>query len=177
MLICRNAEGVHGQRKVGNLWLRALMRFSVHSTLSRNFFHPTNKLTCLLSWEAIRGLHARGGRSHFFRLRLRSCSKIFESGSGNISNFSIWLLFTLRLPSIQPKSTHVFSLEMTAQTFFRNDRTNSCCCRNRKVTPDPVSSEISDPVLLVGYFAFQSKGRKFDNCFFWCALCKLKLSD
>jgi len=116
MLICRNAEGVHGQRKVGNLWLRALMRFSVHSTLSRNFFHPTNKLTCLLSWEAIRGLHARGGRSHFFRLRLRSCSKIFESGSGNISNFSIWLLFTLRLPSIQPKSTHVFSLEMTAQT-------------------------------------------------------------
>ena len=30
---------------------------------------------------------SRGGRSHFFRVRLRSCSKIFESGSGN---FLIW---------------------------------------------------------------------------------------
>jgi len=36
---------------------------------------------------------SRGGRSHFFRLRLRTCSKIFdsvhESGSGNFSNLKI----------------------------------------------------------------------------------------
>ena len=42
----------------------------------------------------------RGGRSHFFRLRLCSCSNIFESGSGswsgNFSNLMIRLLFRLR---------------------------------------------------------------------------------
>ena len=47
-------------------------------------------------------------KPHFFRLRLRSCSKIFESGSeswsGNSSNLRIRLLFRLRLQSlIQPK--------------------------------------------------------------------------
>jgi len=36
----------------------------------------------------------RGGQSHFFKLRLRSCSKIFESGSGNFSNLSIRLQTT-----------------------------------------------------------------------------------
>jgi len=36
-----------------------------------------------------------GGRSHFFRLRLRSCSKIFESGSGNASNLRIRIPFRL----------------------------------------------------------------------------------
>jgi len=51
----------------------------------------------------------RGGRSHFFRLRLGSCSKIFESWSGNSSNLKIRLLFKLRLQSlIQQKFTHVF---------------------------------------------------------------------
>jgi len=47
----------------------------------------------------------RGGRSHFFRLRLRSCSKIFECGSafGYSSNLRIRLLFRLQLQSsIQP---------------------------------------------------------------------------
>jgi len=49
----------------------------------------------------------RGGRSHFFRLRLRSCSNIFESGSGSGSGYSsnlrIRLLFRLRpQSSIQP---------------------------------------------------------------------------
>ena len=45
----------------------------------------------------------RGVQSRFFRLRLRSCSKIFESGSGNFSNIRIGLLFRLRLQSsIQP---------------------------------------------------------------------------
>jgi len=51
------------------------------------------------------GWHARGGRSHFFRLRLRSSSKIFESGpgSGNFSNLRIRPLLKLRLQSsIQP---------------------------------------------------------------------------
>jgi len=32
---------------------------------------------------------SRGGRSHFFRLQLRSCSKIFESGSGP-ATLQIW---------------------------------------------------------------------------------------
>jgi len=45
----------------------------------------------------------RGSRSHFFRLRLRSCSKIFESGSGYSLTLRIRLLFRLRLQSsIQP---------------------------------------------------------------------------
>jgi len=40
-------------------------------------------------------------QSHFFRLR--SCSKIFESGSGYSSNLRLLLLFRLRLQSsIQP---------------------------------------------------------------------------
>jgi len=56
-------------------------------------------------------------RSHFLRLRLHSFSKIFESGSSNFSNLRIRLLFSLLLPtSIQPKFTHIFTLEMTTQT-------------------------------------------------------------
>jgi len=42
-------------------------------------------------------LSIRGGPSHFSRLRLRSCSKIFESESGNFLNLRIRLLFRLRL--------------------------------------------------------------------------------
>jgi len=47
-------------------------------------------------------LHISGGRSHFFRLRLRSCSKIFQfgSGSGNSSILRIRPLFGLRLQSL-----------------------------------------------------------------------------
>jgi len=45
----------------------------------------------------------RADRSHFFRLRLRSCSKLFESGSGSgfgySSNLRIRLLFRLQLQS------------------------------------------------------------------------------
>jgi len=33
----------------------------------------------------------RGGPSHFFRNRIRSCPKIFESGSGNFSNLGFRL--------------------------------------------------------------------------------------
>jgi len=51
----------------------------------------------------------RGGRSHFFQIRLRTCSIIFESGSGNFSNLTIRLLFIFRLPLIEPKFTHVFT--------------------------------------------------------------------
>ena len=51
----------------------------------------------------------RGGQSHFFRIQLRSCSQIFESGSGIFSNLRIRLLFRLQVPSIQPKFTHVFT--------------------------------------------------------------------
>ena len=37
-------------------------------------------------------LCSRGGRSHFFRLRLHSCFKFFESGAGSVSGniFQIW---------------------------------------------------------------------------------------
>jgi len=43
----------------------------------------------------------RGGRSQFFRLRLRSCSKIFESlpGSSYSSNLRIRFLLRPRLQS------------------------------------------------------------------------------
>jgi len=59
---------------------------------------------------SIIAIEIKGGRSHFLRLRLRSCSKIFESGSGNFSNSRIRLLFRLRLQSsIQPKFTYVFT--------------------------------------------------------------------
>jgi len=64
-------------------------------------------------------LVSRGGRSHFFRLWLRSYSKILESvsGTGYFSNLRIRLLFRLQLQSsIQPWFTHVFTYEMTTQT-------------------------------------------------------------
>jgi len=63
-------------------------------------------------------LGAGGGRSHFFRLRLRSCFKIFESGfgSGNFSNLRIGHLFRLRVQSRQPKITNGFTSQMTMQT-------------------------------------------------------------
>jgi len=54
-------------------------------------------------------LFIRGGQSHFFRLRLRSCSKICESGSGssNFSNLRIRLMLRLWLQSsIQPWFIH-----------------------------------------------------------------------
>ena len=63
-------------------------------------------------------LHVRGGRSHLLRLRLCSCSKIFESesGSGKFTNLRIRLLSKFELTSIQPKFTHVFNQETTTQT-------------------------------------------------------------
>ena len=75
----------------------------------------------------------RGDRSHFFKLWLRSCSKMFESvsgsGSGYSTNLRIRLPFRLRL---QP------SFKRNLPTFYlKNVRTDSCYCRNGKVTPDP----------------------------------------
>jgi len=54
-------------------------------------------------------LEGRDGRSHIFRLRMRYCSKIFQSGSGtkNFSNMRIRILFWL--PSMQPKFSNVFT--------------------------------------------------------------------
>ena len=55
----------------------------------------------------------RWPESHFqvagVTLRLRSCSKIFESGSENFSHLRIRLLFRLRLPSMQPKFSKFFT--------------------------------------------------------------------
>ena len=103
----------------------------------------------------------RDDRNHFFRLRLRLCTKMFESGSGNFSNLRIRLLFWLRLPSIQSKFTNVFTLEMTMQTlviaenekwlraqvlFFTNfwlririrrKNAESCRCRTTPALLDP----------------------------------------
>jgi len=75
-------------------------------------------------------VRTRGGRSHFFRLRLRSCTKIFEPGPGN---FQIWESNSCRLwiLSIQPKISPFFH--------FRNHQAESRYCRNWKVAPDPGS--------------------------------------
>jgi len=68
---------------------------------------------CVIFSYAKTWVNSRGGRSHFFRLRLRSCSKIIESGfrSGNFPNLRIWLLFKIRPPSTQPKITHVLLMK------------------------------------------------------------------
>jgi len=85
------------------------------------------------------GVHS-GQWWHFFRLRLRSCFKLFKSGcgsgSGNFSNFQIRFLFRLRLhSSIQPKFTHVCTY----------DRTDSCYWKNWKVTPDGSEGKTLNP--------------------------------
>jgi len=83
----------------------------------------------------------RGGRSHFFRLRLRSCSKIFwsgsESGSCTFSNVRIRLLFRLRLPSpIQPN----LSMFLLKKWLHRRSY-----CWNWKVTPGPFFHKFLTP--------------------------------
>ena len=69
----------------------------------------------------------RGGRSHIFRFRLGSCSKIFESGSWSQSflNLRIRLLFKLRKQSMQPKFNYVFHI-------YKDNR-DSCYCRKWKL--------------------------------------------
>ena len=54
------------------------------------------------------------GRSHIYKPRLRSYSKIFQSGSGStiFSNFSIRLPFKRRHPSMQPTFSNVLTFEI-----------------------------------------------------------------
>jgi len=61
----------------------------------------------------------RGGRSYIFRLRIRYCSK-FENPT------------PARTPAAIIDPTAIYPC-----FYLRNDRTDSCCCRNGKVTPDP----------------------------------------
>jgi len=70
--------------------------------IERNLYWEAATLLCCFDFNAamytrLHRVFSRGGRSHFFRLRLRSCSNIFESGSGNFSDLRIRLLFRLRL--------------------------------------------------------------------------------
>jgi len=58
--------------------------------------------------------------SHIFRLR--SCSKIFESGFEVFSNLIIRLLFRLRQTLIQPKSNSVY----TQSSDIYKNHTDSC---------------------------------------------------
>jgi len=80
-----------------NSWLRQCKIKRFHATCLSTVLNNPTQFYCKYS---------RGGWSHgrsLFRLRLRSCSKILESGSGNFSNLRIRLLFRLRLQSsIQP---------------------------------------------------------------------------
>ena len=63
---------------------------------------------------SLRRCGSRGGRSHTFRHRFRSCSKLFESESGFeiFSNLRIRLPFRLRLPSTPQKFSDIFTLEI-----------------------------------------------------------------
>jgi len=75
-------------------------------------------------------------RSNFFRLRLRSCSKIFESG------FRQFFKVENPTPVKTPAPTIIY------QCFYlRNDHIDSCSFRNWKVTPDPVSPKFLTPGL------------------------------
>ena len=73
---------------------------------------------------------SRGGWSHFFRLRLRSCSKMFDSGSG-LAILQIWESDSCSDSGYNHRSSR--NLPM----FLRNDHAESCYCRNWKLTPDP----------------------------------------
>ena len=98
--------------------------------------HSLSSCVCDVDHESAMKYHyyyyvTRGGWSHFFRLRIRSCSNIFESGSGsgNFSNLRICPLF--RLATINDPTV------ICPSFYSRNDHTNSCYCRNWNVTPDP----------------------------------------
>jgi len=71
--------------------------------------HTTN-LADQVQTKLNRQLGSRCGLNHIFRLRLCSCSKVFETGPGFeiIKNLRIWLLFSLRQSSMQPKLSNVY---------------------------------------------------------------------
>jgi len=50
MLICRNAKGVHGQRKVGNLWIRATTNLTYSQQL-KYIRKAKTALPCILAYE------------------------------------------------------------------------------------------------------------------------------
>jgi len=82
----------------------------------------------------------RGDLSLFFKLLLRSCSNIFQSWSGS-GNFQIWESDPVQNPAtIDPTKMYPWFI-------LRNDHTDSCYCRNWKVTPDlgPVFHKIFTP--------------------------------
>ena len=78
-------------------------------------------------------LEGRGGNSHIFRLRLHSCSKIFESVPGS-ENFQIW-----ESDSYSDSGCHLCNWN-SATFYLRNaiceNHTDSCCWK-WKVTQDP----------------------------------------
>jgi len=72
----------------------------------------------------------RGDQSHFFRLRLRSCSIIFE--------IRVRLFFKFENPTPVQTPAKIIDPTVVYPRFYqRNDRADSCYCRNGKVTPDP----------------------------------------
>jgi len=74
----------------------------------------------------------RADQSYFFRPRLHSCSKIFESGSGD------FFLFENPSPVQTTDSGNSHRSNRNLPMFYlRNDHTDSCYWRNWKVTPDP----------------------------------------
>ena len=79
-------------------------------------------------------VHARGGRSHIFRLRLRSFSKIFEFefGSEHFSNLRIRLLYRPRLLHQCNRNSAMFYLRNNTY----KDHADSCYCQKWQVTPN-----------------------------------------
>jgi len=65
------------------------------------------------AWKPTGKPDRSGGRSHFCRVRLLSCSKIFEPGSksqsANFTNLRIQPLFRLGLLLMQSKFSHIFT--------------------------------------------------------------------
>ena len=70
--------------------------------------------------------YTKVGRSHFFRLRLHSCSKMFESGS--------WI-FQIWESDYCSDSAYHRSNRNLPMLFLRNGHPDSCYCRNWEVTP------------------------------------------
>ena len=85
--------------------------------------------------------HSRGGRSHFFRLQLRSCSKTFSDRTPLLfQNFGIRIrqFFKFENPTlVQTPATTINPTSIFPCFYLRNDHTDSCSCRNWKVTLDP----------------------------------------
>jgi len=102
-----------------SLLFLARSTFALHNFVAASFQH---KRQC-----------TRGGRSHIFRLWLRSCSKIFEprTRSEIFSNLRIRLGFRLRLPSIQPK----YSSDSTLRNDIYKEHADSCYWRKWQETP------------------------------------------